>query len=85
MTVGRHSLSTSGTVTVAAIEDGVPLLVEVREIITASQTMIRKRSPAGLGTWIERVRLSLVASCANGPSKDQAAVSAAVTSHGQAA
>ena len=80
MTVGRHSLSKSETVTVAVIEDGVPLPVEAREIINAFHTMIRKRSPAELDPWIERARSSLVVSFANGISKDQPAVSAAITS-----
>ena len=80
MTVGRDSLSTSQTVTVAAIEDGVPLLVEAREIINAFQAMIRKRSPAEFDPWIERARSSLVVSFANGIPKDHVAVSPAITS-----
>lgn len=36
MTTGRDTLSKSETVTVAAVECGVPLLVEAREIITHS-------------------------------------------------
>ncbi len=44
MTIGRDTLSKAETVTVAAIEKGVPLLVEAREIITAFQALIRKRS-----------------------------------------
>jgi transposase len=80
MTIGRDSLSKSEAVTVAAIEGGVPLLVEAREIIAAFQAMIRKKSLAELGPWLERARSSLVASFANGVVKDQAAVSAAITS-----
>jgi hypothetical protein len=41
-------------VTVAAIEGGVPLLVEAREAIAAFQTMIRKKSIADLDPWLER-------------------------------
>jgi hypothetical protein len=44
-------LSKSETVTVAAIEGGVPLLVEAREAIAAFQTMIRKKSIADLDPW----------------------------------
>lgn len=80
MTIGRDSLSKSETVTVAAIEGGVPLLVEAREIIAAFQAMIRKKSLAELGPWLERARSSSVASFANGVAKDHAAVSAAITS-----
>jgi hypothetical protein len=42
MTVGRDALSKSETVTVAAIEDCVPLLVQAREIIVAFHAMIRE-------------------------------------------
>jgi hypothetical protein len=35
MTIGRDALSKAETITVAAIEQGVPLLVEAREIIAA--------------------------------------------------
>ena len=80
LTLGRDSLSKSDTVTVAAIEISVPLLVEAREIIAAFQAMIRKKSLADLAPWLERARPSLVASFANGVLKDEAAVSAAITS-----
>jgi len=33
MTTGRDTLSKSETVTIAAVEAGVPLLVEAREIV----------------------------------------------------
>jgi transposase len=80
MTIGRDSLSKAETVTVAAIESGVPLLVEAREIIGAFQAMIRKKLLTDLIPWLERARSSLIASFANGVSMDQAAVSAAITS-----
>ena len=80
MTFGRDVLTKSETITVAAIEGGVPLLVEAREIIAAFQAMIRRKSLADLEPWLERARSSLVASFANGVIKDQAAVTAAITS-----
>jgi transposase len=80
MTIGRDDLSKSETVTVAAIEAGVPLLVEAREIIAAFQVMIRKKCLADLDPWLERARSGLAASFANGVVKDLAAVSAAITS-----
>ena len=80
MTIGRDQLSKSETVTVAAIEDGVPTLVEAREIVAAFQTMLLKRFIVGLDPWLDRARASLVASFANGVLKDKAAVSAAITS-----
>lgn len=80
MTTGRDTLTKSETVTIAAIEDGVPLLVEAREIITAFHAMIRKKAEADLDPWLERARASLVASFANGVTKDKAAVTAAIAS-----
>jgi transposase len=80
MTIGRDALSKAETVTVAAIETGVPLLTEAREIVAAFQAMVRKKSLSDLEPWLERARTSLVASFANGVIKDQAAVSAAITS-----
>ena len=80
MTIGRDSLSKSETVTVAAIESSVPKLVEARSIIAAFQSMIRKKSLVDLEPWLERARSSLVDAFARGVTKDQAAVSAAITS-----
>jgi transposase len=79
MTIGRDTLSNAETVTVAAIEVGVPALVEAREIIAEFHTMIRRKVVAGLTLWIERARASLVASFASGVTKDEAAVRAAIT------
>jgi transposase len=79
MTIGRDTLSKAETVTVAAVEAGVPTLVEAREIIAEFHMMNRRRAAAGLATWIERARASLVASFANGVTKDEAAVRAAIT------
>ena len=78
MRVGRDGLSRSETLTVAAIETGVPLLVEARELIASFQGMIRKRAAAELGAWLARARSSLVASFATGIMKDEAAVTAAL-------
>jgi len=80
MTIGRDGLSKAETVTVAAVEGGVPSLVEAREIIAAFQAMVRKKSLAELDAWLEKARSGLVASFANGIIKDKAAVSAAITS-----
>jgi transposase len=80
MTTGRDTLSKSETVTIAAIEDGVPTLVEARDTIAAFHAMIRRKASAELIPWIERARQSLVASFANGVTKDEAAVRAAIAS-----
>ena len=80
MTISRDALSKAESVTVAAIESGVPLLVASRELIASFQAMVRKKSLADLEPWLEQARSSLVASFANGVIKDKAAVSAAITS-----
>jgi len=60
MTTGRDTLSKLETVTIAAIEKNVPLLVEAREVIAAFHTMIRKKAAADLDCWLEWARTSLV-------------------------
>jgi len=71
MTIGHDLLTKAETVTVAAIEAGVPTLVEAREIIAEFHLMIRRNTEAGLSPWIERARASLVASFASGVAKDE--------------
>ena len=79
MTIGQDLLTKAETVTVAAIEAGVPTLVEAREIIGEFHLMIPRKTEAGLIPWIERARASLVASFASGVAKDEAAIRAAIT------
>jgi len=79
MTTSRDTLSKSETVTVAAIEDRVPLLAEAREVIAEFHAMIQRKSQVDLGTWLEWTRATLVESFANGITNDKAAVSAAIT------
>lgn len=80
MTVNRRDLTKAETVTVAAVETGVPSLVEAREIIDGFHLMIRRKAPADLDAWIGQARSSLVASFANGIARDIAAVRAAIIS-----
>jgi transposase len=80
MTIGRDVLTKAETVMVAAIEAGVPTLVEARKIITEFHLMIRRRLETGLTRWIERARVSLIASFASGVARDEAAVRSAITS-----
>ena len=80
MTISRDALSKAESVTVAAIESGVPMLVASRELIAKFQAMVRTKSLADLEPWLEQARSSLVASFANGVTKDKAAVSAAIAS-----
>jgi hypothetical protein len=74
LTIGRERLSKAETITVAAIENGVSVLVEAREIILEFQAIIRREALADLDAWIGRARLSVVDALANGVSKDGAAI-----------
>jgi transposase len=78
LTVGRERLSKAETITVAAIESGVAVLVEAREIILEFQGIIRQKALADLDAWISRASISLVAAFANGVSKDRVAIEAAI-------
>jgi transposase len=79
MTTGRDRLTKAETVTVAAIEEGVPALVEAREIVAAFQAMVRAMTPTKLEGWIKRASTSLVAAFGRGVANDKAAVRAALT------
>ena len=79
MTTARDHLSKADTITIAAIEAGVPLLVEPRGLIDRFHTMIRKTVVADLDPWITDASASLIASLATGITKDKAAVRAAIT------
>ncbi|AZO50304.1 MAG: transposase [Mesorhizobium sp.] len=87
MTTARDHLSKADTVMIAAVEAGVPMLVEARNLVVGFHSMIRKKLADDLEPWIEAARRSLVASFANGIVRDHAAVRAAITepwSNGQA-
>lgn len=78
MTIARDHLSKADTVTIAAIEAGVPTLVDARKLIDRFHAMVRKRIEADLDPWIEAASQSLVASFASGVSNDKASVHAAL-------
>ena len=78
LTVGRERLSKTETITVAAIESGVTVLVEARKIILEFQGIIRRKALADLDAWVGRAQLTLVAAFANGVSKDRAAIEVAI-------
>ena len=80
MTTPRDNLSKSESVTIAAIEDGAPCLVEARDIIADFQSMVRARAEAKSPPWIERAANSLVGSFANRIRSDLVAVHAAISS-----
>lgn len=69
MTIGRDHLTKSETVTIAAIEQGVPSLVDAREIIADFHAMIRKKDVKELTPWLGRTSQSLVSSFGNGVTK----------------
>lgn len=79
MTSGRDALSTTETLTIAAIEDSVPALAEARAAVAAFQATIRKKAGDDLDGWIDRAKTGLLASFASGVTKDRAAVVAAIT------
>ncbi len=80
MTLERNNLTKAQTVTVAAIEERLPDLVEARDVIESFHKMLRSKSKDDLETWIDRAARSLVASFANGIIRDRAAVQNAITS-----
>jgi transposase len=78
-TTARDPLSRADSVTIAAIEAGVPNLVEARMLIDRFHAMIRKKSEADLDPWIVEASPTLIASFASGVTKDKAAIRAAIT------
>ena len=80
MTTGRDRLSKTETVTIAAIEAGVPMLVEARQLVDRFHAMIRKRIASDLDPWLKAASESLVASFASGVSSDRTCIHAAMTS-----
>lgn len=52
MTTARDHLSKADTVTIAAIEERVPTLVQARILIYRFHAMIRKRTEAELDPWM---------------------------------
>ena len=78
MTSARDHMSKADTVTIAAIEAGVPTLVAARTLTDRFHTMIRNRKEADLVPWIAAASDSLLGSFASGVTKDIAAVHAAL-------
>lgn len=80
MTLKRNNLTKAQTVTVAAIEERLPDLVEARDVVESFHNMLRRKSKDDLEAWIDRAARSLVAAFANGVIRDRAAVQNAITS-----
>lgn len=66
--------------TVAAIEERLPDLVEARDVVESFHDMLRRKPSGDLETWIERAVKNLVASFANGVIRGRAAIQKAITS-----
>jgi transposase len=79
MTIKRDCMTKADAVVIAAIEAGVPSLVEARTLVDQFHDMIRKKDEAKLDVWIANAKTSLVSSLATGVLKDRAAVRAAIT------
>src|ERR1700683_479069 len=79
MTTARDYMSKADTVTIAAIETGVPNLVDARTLTVRFQTMFRATAEDNLRPCIAAASQSLIASFAAGISKDISAVRAALT------
>jgi len=78
MTTARDHMSKADTITIAAIEAGVPTLVAARTLTDRFQIMVKQRTEADLVPWIAAASQSLIASFASGITKDIAAVHAAL-------
>lgn len=79
MDIGRDHLTKADTVTVAAVEAGVPGLADARNLVNRFQAMIRTKAASQLDGWIEQAGVSLIAPLARGVAKDLAAIRAAIT------
>jgi transposase len=80
MTLERDNLTKAQTMTVAAIEESLPDLVEARDVVESFHDMLCRKSSGDLEAWIERAAKSLVASFANRVIRDRAAIQNAITS-----
>ena len=79
MTVGRDHLTKADTLTVAAVEAGVPQLAKARTLVERLQAMIRSKAAAELGGWTRQAKASLIAPLAAGVAQDVTAIRAAIT------
>ena len=80
MKSARDGLARSEALLVAVIEDHVPDLVAARQMIGEIQSMIRSKSAAKFGQWLDTAKGTLVSSFANGAERDFSAVRNAIVS-----
>jgi transposase len=71
-------LTREDAITVAIIENAVPVLAAARHLLDRFQTMIRRRDADGLEAWLDDASASPMAGFARGLRADQAAVAAAL-------
>ncbi len=79
MTTGRDALSKAETLTIAAIEDSIPALVEARSAVADFQDHDPEESRRQTRRLDQRAWTGLLASFVYGVVKDRAAVAAAIT------
>ena len=79
MGLEHDHLAKADTVTVAAVEAGVPGLAHAWKLVDQFQVMIRTKAATELDGWIEQARTSLVAPLAQGIARDVVAIRAAIT------
>lgn len=58
MTLERNNLTKARTVTVAAIEERLPDLIEARDVVESFHAMLRDKSSDDLETWVNRADLN---------------------------
>ena len=70
MTTARDHMSKADTITIAAIETGVPPLVAARTLTDRFHIMVKRRTEADLVPWIAAASQSLIASFASEPIRE---------------
>ncbi len=78
MTISHDNLTKVESVIVAAVEGGVPTVIDARETIADFHAMVLKKDDSDLGLWINRALCGLVATFGRGVIRDEAAVRAAI-------
>jgi transposase len=78
LTQRRDHLTREDAVTVAIIENAVPVLAGARHLLDRFQAMIRRRDADGLEAWLDDASAGPMAGFARGLRADQAAVDAAL-------
>ena len=75
----RWWITKAETVTLAVIEQNVPMLADAQALVGRFHAMIRRNAEMELEPWIDESKRSLIASFANGIANDKGAVHAAIT------